>query len=174
MKTIAYIDAANLKKGLPSIDYKKFYTYLSEKHQADQIYFFTGYLKSQESKYKQLKKAGYTIVFKEAVHVKDGKTKANIDTELTLQATKDFYENDLKKGILISGDGDFACLLDFWKDKKIKTQVLAPQENYCSYLIKKRSLKLSYLDTPKIYNQISKSTQKQSIFSKILKFFFKR
>ncbi len=174
MKNIAYIDGANLQKALPNIDYKKFYNYLQEKHKTTDVYIFLGHLKSQTQTYKKLSKEGYKLIFKEAVHIKDGKTKANIDTELTLQATKDFYENDLKKGILVSGDGDFACLLDFWKTKKIKVQILAPKEGSCSYLIKKRNLKLTYLESPKVYKQISKITQRKGLLQRLFSFIFKK
>lgn len=167
MKNIAYIDGANLQKALPGIDYKRLYDYLSNKHKITDVYIFLGHLKSQESFYKLLKKTGYKIVFKEAIHGKDGKTKANIDVELTIQATKDFYEKKPKSTILISGDGDFSSVIDFWSDKKIKAKILAPDEKSCSYLLKKRKIWITYLKQPKIYNQIKK-TKKLSLFQKIL------
>lgn len=167
MKTITYIDGANLQKSLPNIDYKKLHDYLSQTHKSTDIYLFLGYLKSQEKTYKSLKKAGYNLIFKEVTYSK-GKTKANVDAELIIHATSHIYEQNLQKTILITGDGDFACLLDFWKKKKIKPTVLAPQENSCSYLIKKRKIKIKFLESPKIYNQIKISSKSRSIFRKIL------
>jgi uncharacterized LabA/DUF88 family protein len=168
MKNIAYIDGANLQKALPDIDYQRFYDYLSKKHKTSEIFIFLGHLKSQEKFYKALKKNGYKIVFKEAVRGRDGKTKANIDVELTIKATQDFYEHKPKQTVLISGDGDFASLVDFWKDKKVKAKILAPDEKSCSYLLKKRKIWITYLRQPKIYNQIKK-TKKLSLFQKILR-----
>jgi uncharacterized LabA/DUF88 family protein len=167
MKTITYIDGANLQKSLPSIDYSRLYDYLTQKHKSTDIYLFLGHLKSQEKTYKQLKKLGYNLVFKEAVYTK-GKTKANVDAELILHATSHTYELKPKKSILISGDGDFSCLLDFWKKKKIKPTVLAPQKSSCSSLIQKRNIKIKYLESPKIYNQIKITSETKSLFKRIL------
>lgn len=167
MKTRAYIDGANLQKSLPEIDYKKFQEYLKSKHKVDQIYIFLGKLKSKENFYKSLKKYGYKIIFKEAIRGKDGKTKANIDVELALEATKNFYEDKPKQAILVSGDGDFSSLIDFWKEKRVKAKILAPDEKSCSYLLKKRNIWITYLKQPKIYKQITKQ-RKTSLFQKII------
>ncbi len=174
MKNIAYIDGANLQKSLPKVDYQKLQDYLSKKHKITHTYIFLGYLKSQEKFYKQLKKSGYKIIFKEAVRGRDGKTKANIDVELTIQATQDYYEHNPKQTILISGDGDFSSLVDFWKDKKVKAKILAPDEKSCSYLLKKRKIWITYLKQPKIYNQIKKSKPKRFSILAILKKLFRR
>ncbi|MHA1549914.1 MAG: NYN domain-containing protein, partial [Alphaproteobacteria bacterium] len=122
--TYIYIDGANLHRGVISqnwkIDYKRFFVWLSEKYKTRKIYLFLGYLKKQNKLYNFLKKCGYILVFKETLVLKDGTTKGNCDAELVIQALEDFYEekDGVNMGILVSGDGDFACLIDFWMCKK--------------------------------------------------------
>jgi uncharacterized LabA/DUF88 family protein len=174
MNTTAYIDGANLEKSLSNIDYKRLHTYLSDKHKATKVYIFLGYLESQSKHYKLLKKAGYKIIFKEAVRLRNGKTKANVDAELILQAVQDYYEDKATKAILVSGDGDFTCLIDFWKKKRIKTNILPPQESSCSSLIKNRKVKITYLDQPKVYNQIKISKPQKFTFRKLLSTIFQK
>lgn len=168
MNITAYIDGANLEKSLSNIDYQRLHTYLSDKHKVDKVYIFLGYLESQSKHYKLLKKAGYKIIFKEAVRLRNGKTKANVDAELILQAAQDYYEDKTTKAILISGDGDFTCLIDFWGKKRIKTHILPPEENSCSNLIKNRKVKITYLDQPKVYSQIKISKPQKFTFRKLL------
>ena len=75
---------------------------------------------------------------------------------MVLQVLKDFYENNTQKAILITGDGDFACLLDFLVDKKTFFRLLVPNKQYCSYLLRKRNLPTVYLETPRLVPHIRK------------------
>ena len=63
----------------------------------------------------------YIIIYKVLVIIfllslvisKEGRTKGNIDGELILAMARDFYENKLENAVLVSGDGDYHCIVEF-------------------------------------------------------------
>ena len=56
--------------------------------------------------------------------------KGNIDAELVLWAMKDINEYD--KAIVVSGDGDFYCLVEYLDEKQKLLKLLAPTRKYSS------------------------------------------
>lgn len=161
--TRIFIDGANLYKGMKSkteeLDYAKFHRYLTDKYRPKAIYIFIGKVATHQSLYDYLEQCGYKLVFKETLQTKDGEIKGNVDAELVVQSLEDFYEIDYEQGVLVSGDGDFACLIDFWKRKNIKPRILAPNKKYCSYLLRKQNISLTYLNDPDIFEIIKKDPQ---------------
>lgn len=154
----AYIDGANLYKGIDELgwelDYHKFRVWLHEKYLVQRAYLFLGLIPRYKNLYTYLQEAGFTLVFKEAVYDLDGKAKGNCDADLVLQVAKDTYENHFDKAVLITGDGDFACLVQFLKDKILKDKnklraVLAPDNKKCSILIKRTNVPITYLSEMK-------------------------
>lgn len=141
MKTDIFIDGANLHKSSKDlgfgIDYRKFYRWLRQKYGANNIYLFLGFIQNQKKNYKKLEEYGYLLIFKETVNYLDGKIKGNCDAELVLKVCNDFYENNLRNFILITSDGDFACLIDFLINKNSKVLILSPNKKKCSFLLKK-------------------------------------
>lgn len=111
----AFIDAQNLNAGLHrlgwKIDWKKFRTYLSEERNVEVAYIFLGFMPDYQDLYLVLQKAGFVVVFKEILTNKDGDVKGNIDAELILQAMVDYDRYD--RALIVSGDGDFTCLLRY-------------------------------------------------------------
>jgi uncharacterized LabA/DUF88 family protein len=111
----AFIDSQNLNLGIKSLgwelDFKKFFIYLKDKYHIQEAYLFLGYIKKYEKLYKYLEDCGYNIVFKPVVTTKVKKVKGNIDAELVLHSAKIEYKN-YDKAIIVSGDGDFFCLLE--------------------------------------------------------------
>lgn len=146
--SIAYIDATNLYKGTKglgkNLDYKKFRVWLSQKFNIDTAILFMGFIPHQQYLYTQLKKDGYKIIFKETV-TQQGKIKGNADAEMVLQCTRDYFEQDIKDVIIISGDGDFSCLVDFCVEKNIFKTLLIPNKKYCSYLLRKKNISTRYI-----------------------------
>ena len=161
--TRIYIDGTNLHRSLKSesksIDYIKFYRYLNDKYKPESIYIFMGFIEKHKDLYAFLHKIGYELIFKETLQRKGGEIKGNCDAELIVQSLEDHYENSYQQGILVSGDGDFACLIDFWERKNVKVKVLAPNPDSCSYLIRKRNISLTYLNDPNIFSKIEKAPQ---------------
>ncbi len=148
----AYIDGANLHEGVKSLgwhlDYKKFRVWLSEKYGVKSAYLFMGLIPAYGALYKYLQECGFTLVFKEVVYDGIGKPKGNCDADLVLQAVCDTYENKFVKCIIVTSDGDYAGLVSFLR-KKNKLQMLISPNNKCSYLLRKQSIPLSYLDNQK-------------------------
>jgi len=149
-KNVAYIDNTNLHKGCEAegfnIDYVKFRTYLRERLGVKTAYIFIGYVPVNEERYKKFQERGYTLIFKPTIQDGNGNIKGNCDAELVLQATRDCYESDFEKMIVVTSDGDFGCLIQFLQEKNKLEVVLSPRGIHkCSTLIKKLSPKLTFL-----------------------------
>lgn len=116
----AYIDGANLHRGIESLgwklDYSRFRVWLSEKYWVKSAYLFIGLIPKYKELYKYLQESGFTPIFKEVVYDGNGKPKGNCDADLVLQAARDAYENKFDKAIIISSDGDYASLIKFLKE----------------------------------------------------------
>jgi len=116
------------------IDYRKLRVYLKDKYNVEKAYYFIGKMESNTLLYKNLQEYGYVIIFKPAFKGPDGKIKGNCDAELVLQAMIDYKEYD--KAVIISGDGDYACLVNYLiKQDKLET-VLAPNYESSSWLLR--------------------------------------
>lgn len=149
----AYIDGSNLYKGIGELgwklDYQRFRVWLREKYSVQRAYLFLGLIPRYKNLYTYLQEAGFTLVFKETIYDLDGKAKGNCDADLVLQVVKDTYENHFDKAVLITGDGDFACVVQFLKDKNKLKVVLAPDNKKCSILIKRINVPITYLNEMK-------------------------
>lgn len=161
INNIAYIDNTNLHKGIEAegfiIDYKKFRTYLLEKHQVATAYIFIGYVPGNEERYRKFQELGYTLIFKPTLPDHNGKIKGNCDAELVLQSTRDYFETDYSQAIIVTSDGDFGCLIQFLQSKSKLKVVLSPRaKNKCSTLTKRLAPKLTFL--PDIKHLINSST----------------
>lgn len=135
----AFIDSQNLNLGIQamgwSIDWKKFRIYLRERFNVQRAYLFLGYVPKYKDLYKDLRDAGFVLIFKPIVFDKSQKRiKGNCDAELVLQAMIDFH--NYEQGLIVSGDGDFYCLVNYLKKKNKLDWVLAPNSKKCSSLLK--------------------------------------
>lgn len=52
---------------------------------------------------------------------------------------QDMYEGRLSAGYMVSGDGDFAVLINVWKDNNIFGGVFTPNATYASRLLKRKA-----------------------------------
>jgi uncharacterized LabA/DUF88 family protein len=138
-KNYAFIDGQNLNLGIQYVgwllDLKRFRVYLREKYEVETAFYFIGFVDGNNDLYLSLQKFGYVLVFKPTLPGVDGKIKGNVDAELVLQAMIDF--DNYEKAIIVSGDGDFGCLVRYLKDQGKLRSVLAPNRRYCSALLKK-------------------------------------
>lgn len=147
-KISIFIDSQNLNQAIVSegwkIDYNRFFVYLKEFYNAQSVTLFIGYQSQNASLYAFLQKVGYQIIFKPVVQIRDGKIKGNCDGELILDAVKNIEKYDL--AILVSGDGDFHCLVAYWKEQGKFLKILAPTpRNYSSLLRKLARDKVSFV-----------------------------
>ncbi|HPN14625.1 MAG TPA: NYN domain-containing protein [bacterium] len=152
---VAYIDGANLHKGIEqlgwSLDYGKFRVWLSEKHGVKKAYIFIGLLAKNSSLYTYLQECGFVLIFKETIYDGDGKPKGNCDADLVLSATIDVFESNYDTVILVSSDGDYAPLVRFLQKKGKMGIILSPSNaKKCSILLKRTNAKITFLDQMKL------------------------
>lgn len=138
--TYAFIDSQNLNLGINSLgwklDFKKFRLYLKNKYGVEKAYLFIGQMPGNESLYDFLQDAGYHLIFKPTTEYKvDGKVavKGNVDAELVLYAAAKVYER-YDKAIIVSGDGDFMCLVEYLDQKGKMAHLLVPNARYSKLL----------------------------------------
>lgn len=148
MDNYAFIDGQNLYLAIKElgwkVDYKKFRVYLKEKYHVTKAYMFMGFLPTNNSLYEFLQTVGFILIFKPILTSDKGVIKGNCDAELVLQAMIDF--NKYKQAVIVTGDGDFYCLVKYLDEQKKLLKVLAPSENNCSSLLSKVAMaKLSLI-----------------------------
>lgn len=145
----AFIDGTNIHKSIEAREWtlntKRFRVYLKERYGVAKAYYCIGYLKSNVDLYKRLEGEGYELVFKPAYNAKTGKIKGNIDSELVLKAINEQANYD--KAVIVSSDGDFACLVKDLIEKNKFQILISPSPDCCSKLLKKASQgRICYLD----------------------------
>ena len=141
MNNYAFIDGANLHLSIKSqgweLDYRKLRIYLTNKFQVGKALIFLGYIPRYEYIYRNLRTDGFELVFKPTSRYKTKsgsiKHKGNIDAELVLHAAAIEYSN-YDRAVIISGDGDFACLLNFLKQKGKLMKIVTPGTRYSSLM----------------------------------------
>ncbi len=163
-KNFAYIDGANLHKGVADLgwklDYGRFRIWLKEKYSVERAYLFIGLVPKHKDLYTFLQEAGFTLIFKETTYDGSGKVKGNCDADLVLKATRDYYEEAVSQAILVSNDGDYAGLVSFWKEKNVFRTLISPNDK-CSFLLRKQNIPIVYLSTQKS-NLIRKSHKEKA------------
>ncbi len=139
LKNYAFIDGQNLNLSIQNLGWKldfiRFRIYLREKYKVGIAYLFIGYLPENQDLYNSLQKYGYVLIFKPTLRYKNGKVKGNCDAELVLQAMVD-YKN-YSKAVVVSGDGDFHCLIRHLAQQDKLEKVLIPNKLSYSALLKK-------------------------------------
>ena len=135
----AFIDSQNLNLGVRSqgwrLDFRKFRQYLRSKYDVGKAYLFIGQVAGNESLYAFLQESGYILIFKPTLERIDRgkiKVKGNVDAELVLH-TMIQYKN-YHKAVIVSGDGDFHCLVEYLEKKDKLLKILAPTDHYSSLL----------------------------------------
>ena len=142
LENYAFIDSQNLNLSIQKLgwklDFKRFRVYLKDKYQVEKAFIFIGYISGNEPLYTFLQKAGYLIVFKPTLEYKKNKkcfTKGNVDAELVLYTMIEF--KNYNKAIIISGDGDFHCLIEYLIGKNKLKKIIIPDQKRCSVLLKR-------------------------------------
>lgn len=133
----AFIDSQNLNLGVNSLgwrlDFKKFRIYLEDKYDVKKAFLFIGFVPNNKQLYEALKKSGYTLIFKPVIKSnRHAKTKGNVDAELVLHSMIEFPHFD--RAIIISGDGDFYCLVDYLLSNGKLAKIIVPNRKYSSLL----------------------------------------
>ncbi len=144
-----FLDGNNIYLGVKNlgwkVDYKKLRIYLKDKYNVTKAYYFIGYVQGNDRLYDDLKKSGYELIFKETFLDGKGAIKGNCDAELVLRAMIDYEKYE--QAILLTSDGDFACLVEHLDKKGKLRMVLAPNYSNCSVLLRRASQnKISFMD----------------------------
>lgn len=116
-----FVDAANILYSQQTlgwrVDYKKLKAYFELECDLKCIYFYTGRVGAnhkQEEFLKRLETYGYQVRAKEVKRIRISRSsfewKGNLDVELTIDVIKNLANFDTL--VLLSGDSDFAPLLD--------------------------------------------------------------
>jgi uncharacterized LabA/DUF88 family protein len=136
----AFIDSQNLNLGVQSqgwrLDFKKFRLYLKNKYGVEKAYLFIGMVPGNEQLYSNLSDYGYQLVFKPTVeYTEQGKKtyKGNVDAELVLYAAAKMY-GEYDRAVIVSGDGDFGCLIEYLATSNKLLKVICPNNRYSSLL----------------------------------------
>ena len=135
----AFIDSQNLNLSIRDqgwiLDFKKFRTYLKDKYSITKAFLFIGYLHENQDLYTTLQEFGYILVFKPTLKLPEGKVKGNVDAELVLQAMIEF--ENYEKALIVTGDGDFHCLVKYLLKKEKLLKLMIPNCRKYSSLFRK-------------------------------------
>lgn len=132
----SFIDSQNLNMGIKSlgwkIDYRKFRQYLRNKYNISKAFIFIGYIPGNESLYTNLQEMGFILIFKPTMELPNGKIKGNVDAELVLHAMIQLPNFD--KAIIVSGDGDFRCLVEYLLKSNKLLKIMTPNRHFSGFL----------------------------------------
>ena len=138
LKNYAFIDSQNLNLAIQDqgwkLDFARFRVYIKEKYGVTKAFLFIGYVEGNNQLYISLQSAGFLCIFKPTLEYKDGTTKGNCDAELVLHTMIEYPNYD--KAIIVTGDGDFYCLVQYLLGKDKLFAVLIPNRFKYSALLK--------------------------------------
>lgn len=118
------------------LDFARFRVYLKDKYKVSKAFLFIGYVPGNETLYASLQEAGYIVIFKPTIIDKDGvPLKGNVDAELVLHCMIEYDNFD--KAIIVSGDGDFHCLVEYLEKKDKLLKLIVPNMYKYSALLRK-------------------------------------
>lgn len=157
LKTYAFIDSQNLNLSVRNdlfrkgkkiyigwrLDFARFFIYLQAKYKVIKAFLFIGYRRENKNLYRHLAAAGYTIIFKPTLD-SQGKTKGNVDAELVLHTVDKIRQ--YKKAVVVTGDGDFHCLIEYLIKKKKLYKLLIPNQYGYSSLLRKFKKYISFIN----------------------------
>ena len=153
-KIYAFIDSQNLNLAIKdcgwNLDFARFYIYLKDKYKVSKTFLFIGYVAGNESLYTRLQRSGYIVIFKPTLKYRKDEeihTKGNVDAELVLHTMIEYSNYD--KAIIVSGDGDFHCLLEYLEKKEKLGRIIIPNRKAYSQLLWKFRKYMDYANNLK-------------------------
>lgn len=144
----AFIDSQNLNlsiRGLGwQLDFRRFRKYLKDKYGVSKAFLFIGYVATNQDLYTALQRYGYIVVFKPTLILPNGTPKGNVDAELVLHAMIE-YPN-YEKAVIVSGDGDYHCLVNYLKRRDKLLKLIIPNRDKFSSLLRKFSPDIDFMN----------------------------
>lgn len=159
-KVYVFIDAANILYSQQTlgwrIDYQKLKKYLEEECDLKGLYFYTGKIGKDHKQKRFLEKMisyGYQVKAKEVKMIKVApniyEKKGDLDAELIIDALKNLDNFDTC--ILMSGDSDFAPLVDELKERGKWVIVMSTKHHISRELIERAK----YVNLKKLKDKIA-------------------
>lgn len=149
----AFIDSQNVNLGIRAqgweIDFSRLRVYLRDKYHIKKAFLFIGYIPKYKKLYLYLENSGYTLIHKPVLKSKSklNPVKGNVDAELVLHAMIEFPHYD--KALIMTGDGDFYCLVEYLMKKKKLEKLLVPNVYKYSALLRKFGKKIDFMNSLK-------------------------
>lgn len=144
----AFIDSQNLNLSVQAqgwkLDFKRFRVYLLDIYGVKRAFIFIGYIPTNQSLYTSLQEDGYILIFKPTLHLPNGKVKGNVDAELVLHSMIEYPNFD--KSVIVTGDGDFYCLIEYLKKQNKLERLIIPDRYKFSSLLRKFGLDLIFMN----------------------------
>lgn len=140
LNNAAFVDGVNLHKARWDlgweVDTRKLIKHLEETYNVGKAYYFVGFVAHNQGLYTRLESEGYEMVYKQTYYI-NGVLKGNIDSELVLKSMTQYRV--YKEAVLITSDGDFACLAAYLIQKNKMRAVIASTRVKCSHLLEEAS-----------------------------------
>jgi len=144
----AFIDSQNLNLSIRNqgwiLNFKKFRQYLKDKYHIIKAFIFIGYVAENQDLYTGLQKDGYILIFKPTLILPDRRVKGNVDAELVLHTMIEYPNYD--KALIVTGDGDFYCLVDYLIKQNKLLNLMIPNRNQYSSLFRKMMPYIVFMD----------------------------
>lgn len=135
----AFLDSQNLNLSIREqgwqLDFGRFRRYLLDKYHVVKAFLFIGYVSSQQRLYTSLQENGYELIFKPTLTLAEGRVKGNVDAELVLHSMIE-YPN-YHQAVIVTGDGDFYCLVEYLKRQGKLCRLLVPNRHKYSALLRR-------------------------------------
>lgn len=164
-RVYVFIDAANILYSQQTlgwrVDYRKLKEYFQSECDLCGMYFYTGRMESNRKQnifLEKIRALGYHVTAKEVKRIKVSRNtyewKGNLDAELIIDVLKNIENFDTC--ILMSGDSDFAPLLDEVKSRGKRTIIMSSKKHVARELIERAK----YVNIKKLKDQIVYSDRK--------------
>lgn len=154
----AFIDSQNLNLGIRGagwkLDFARFRIYLRDKYNVSKAFLFIGYVAGNSQLYLRLQEAGYICIFKPTLELPNGEVKGNVDAELVLHTMIQF--NNFDGAVIVSGDGDFHCLIDHLVSEEKLAYLLIPNRKHYSGLLKRADFRIYTRFVSDLKNKLEK------------------
>ncbi|PIV90274.1 hypothetical protein COW46_05360 [Candidatus Gracilibacteria bacterium CG17_big_fil_post_rev_8_21_14_2_50_48_13] len=138
-KVFAFIDSQNVHLSVKrlgwTVDWARFHKHLCDTYHVHTAFLFIGYVEGNNQLYITLQRAGFICIFKPVLQYKGGVVKGNVDAELVMHTILKLPEYD--EAIIVSGDGDFYCLIQYLDSVGKLCRVLVPNRFSYSALLKR-------------------------------------
>ena len=159
----AFIDSQNLNLAIRdqgwALDFRKFRRYLQDKYDITKAFIFIGFVPQNQDLYTNLQKNGYILVFKPTLSLPGGKVKGNVDAELVLHTMIEY--NNYNKALIVTGDGDFYCLVDYLLKNRKLLKLMVPNKHSFSSLFRKMMAHIVFMNSLRGKLEFGKKNKKR-------------